>query len=265
MRVTEYTIENAPFDLRIGLVADLHERNGMQVLKALERESPDIVCFAGDTFERRYQMDDYAQIGEMPLLHRMLIHGAFWLNDSLYTLRGISRETSPGETYGLLENLKVPAFLSLGNHDPVLNDADREVLDRAGIRLLDNTHCTVDWMGQRIQIGGLSSKADTDWLEQFSALPGYKLLLCHHPEYYPLYMKEKNIDLILSGHVHGGQMRIAGRGVFAPGQGFFPRYHHGVYHNKMVVSAGCSDTTALPRWGNPCELVMVQLKKGEKR
>lgn len=265
MRITEYTIENAPFDLRIGLVADLHERNGLNVLKALEWEKPDIVCFAGDTFERRYRMEDYAQIGAMPLFQRMLIHGAFWINDRLYTLRGISKDTSPQETYSLLEGLKVPTFLSLGNHDPALNDEDREALHRAGIRLLDNTHCTVDWMGQQIRIGGLSSKPDTAWLEQYSSLPGYKLLLCHHPEYYPLYLKDKNLDLILSGHVHGGQIRIARQGLFAPGQGFFPQYYHGVYHNKMVVSAGCTDTTALPRWGNPCELVVVQLKKGDKR
>ena len=48
-------------------------------------------------------------------------------------------------------------------------------------------------------------------------------------------------------------------GIFAPDQGFLPRYHHGVYHGHMVVSAGCSNTSLLPRFGNPCEVVLVRL------
>ena len=67
-----------------------------------------------------------------------------------------------------------------------------------------------------------------------------------------------SIHLFLSGHCHGGQIRVCGRGIFAPGQGLFPRYHHGVYEGRLVVSAGCSNTASIPRWGNEPEVVVVR-------
>lgn len=64
---------------------------------------------------------------------------------------------------------------------------------------------------------------------------------------------------MLSGHAHGGQIRILGRGVFSPGQGLFPKYTKGIYEGRLVVSAGCSNTASIPRWGNPCEVVAIRL------
>ena len=49
------------------------------------------------------------------------------------------------------------------------------------------------------------------------------------------------------------------RGIFAPGQGLLPKYHHGVYDGRLVVSAGCSNTASIPRWGNETEVVIVRL------
>jgi predicted MPP superfamily phosphohydrolase len=94
---------------------------------------------------------------------------------------------------------------------------------------------------------------DTEWLKDCP--DGYKILLSHHPEYYPLI--EPYADLILSGHAHGGQFRLFGRGLFAPGQGFLPRYSKGMY-GKMCVSAGLTNTTWVPRINNPTELVIVE-------
>lgn len=96
---------------------------------------------------------------------------------------------------------------------------------------------------------------DTDWLNQFTTISGYHVLLSHHPEYYPLV--PEGVDLILSGHAHGGQWRIFGRGVWSPGQGLLPRWTRGVY-DRMVVSAGLSNTTWMPRIGNPTEVVYVE-------
>ena len=100
---------------------------------------------------------------------------------------------------------------------------------------------------------------DLRWLERFSAFQGFKLLLCHHPEYYPVYIKPLDIDIILSGHAHGGQWRLFGRGVFAPGQGLFPALTSGVYDNRLVVSRGLANTAGVPRIFNPTELVIVKL------
>ena len=99
---------------------------------------------------------------------------------------------------------------------------------------------------------------DMDFLERFAASPQYKVLLCHHPEYYQQ-LQSYPMDLILSGHCHGGQMRVCGRGIFAPGQGLFPKYHHGVYDGRLVVSSGCSNTARIPRWGNETEVVILRI------
>lgn len=266
MRIQEYSMEG-PVNLRIGLIADLHERNSRQVLDAVLRSRPDILCFAGDTFERVHIPWDKNHFSQMPLLHRLLCRVGYGINDVLERITGFSEQTDPQEVYDLLGELPraLPVFLSLGNHDSALSQTDLEVLRERGVPVLDNGCVSFLWENQRIWIGGLSTCPDLQWLDGFAAKPGYKLLLCHHPDYYPRYLEGKNIDLILAGHVHGGQIRLAGRGLFAPGQGLLPCYYRGIYHKKMVISAGCSNPVALPRLGNPCELVIVRLQKGKEK
>ena len=90
-------------------------------------------------------------------------------------------------------------------------------------------------------------------------LDGVKVLLCHKPEHYIKYLRTRALDLVVAGHAHGGQIRVAGRGVFSPGQGLFPRYTCGVVDGRMVISAGAGNPVHLPRWGNPCEVLRVTL------
>ena len=97
---------------------------------------------------------------------------------------------------------------------------------------------------------------DLDWLTDFCGVPEYKILLCHHPEYWPL-LRSRKLDLVLSGHAHGGQWRIMGRGVYAPGQGFFPKLTSGVVENRLLISRGLANTTIIPRINNPVEIVYV--------
>jgi predicted MPP superfamily phosphohydrolase len=115
-----------------------------------------------------------------------------------------------------------------------------------------------------IAFGGLASglvkdngKPDTDFLSRFASLDEPKVLISHHPEYYVKYIKELPIDLVVSGHAHGGQWRIFGRGVFAPGQGIFPKYTSGVIDNRCVISRGVGDHTVIPRIANPRELIII--------
>lgn len=103
-------------------------------------------------------------------------------------------------------------------------------------------------------------KPDTSWLHDFAASSGYHILLSHHPEYYPFI--PSSIDLVLSGHAHGGQWNYYSfkdrrwKGIFAPGQGLFPKYTSGMY-GKMIVSRGLANTTWVPRICNPTEVVYV--------
>ncbi len=164
-----------------------------------------------------------------------------------------------------------PTFCSLGNHERKFQGDLVPLIRETGAVLLDNT--ATDF--HEIHIGGLSSgydwneaqantketpKPDLVWLSKFAALDGYKILLSHHPEYYKPYIKALPIDLTLSGHAHGGQWRIFGRGIFAPGQGFFPKYTSGLYDGKLLVGRGLGDSHAFPpRINNKTEIIEVTL------
>ena len=102
-------------------------------------------------------------------------------------------------------------------------------------------------------------RTESKWLDDFEKEEGYKILLSHHPEYYKKYLKKRNIDLIVSGHAHGGQWRFFGRGVFAPGQGIFPKYTYGVHDGRFVISTGL-ERGGLPRFFNPIEVVFIKIK-----
>ncbi len=104
--------------------------------------------------------------------------------------------------------------------------------------------------------------AESAWLEEYEKEEGYKILLCHHPEYWSIrepMLRDMKFDLVLSGHAHGGQWQIFGRGIFAPGQGILPRYTCGVHYGpygRMIISRGLNNPYRIvPRWGNPCEVV----------
>lgn len=91
-----------------------------------------------------------------------------------------------------------------------------------------------------------------------------KLLISHRPEYIKTYQKN-NIDLVFSGHTHGGQIfiPIINRGLYIPGQGFFGRLAKGYYHYKntqMIISAGIGNETRMPRINNPGDINFITLK-----
>ena len=168
----------------------------------------------------------------------------------------------------------------------MFSDEDLRLLDPTGAVILDNTW--TDFNG--IQIGGLTSgnvlkyrryrenkperypyisskicsvkaRPDLPWLDRFEEREGYKLLLCHHPEYRDEYLKEKNIDLIVCGHAHGGQIRLFGQGLYAPGQGIFPKYTSGFYGN-MFVSRGLANTGwPIPRLFNRRQIVYLHFSE----
>jgi predicted MPP superfamily phosphohydrolase len=66
---------------------------------------------------------------------------------------------------------------------------------------------------------------------------------------------------VLSGHAHGGQIRIFGQGLFAPGQGILPRYTAGLHDGRLLISRGMANHTIIPRLFNPPEMLTVELKR----
>lgn len=196
----------------------------------------------------------------------VLVGGDF-IHDSEYFEKGL-------EVLARAAKMK-PTFVSLGNHERKFIGDLKPLIIKTGVTLLDNDATSF----RGIRIGGLSSgyaweeaqanmkqtpPPNLEFLQRFAALDGYKILLSHHPEYYKPYLWELPIDLVLSGHAHGGQWRFFGMGVFAPGQGFFPKYTSGLYRGKfgkLLVGRGLGDSHKFPpRINNKTEVIVVTLR-----
>lgn len=152
-----------------------------------------------------------------------------------------------------------PVFYSLGNHEWYFTDEDKALFSEHGVTVLDNADVEVAIKGKRIRVGGLSTRFDLDWLREYSRKSGYKILLCHHPEYYRKLIMNTELDtfdLVLGGHYHGGQWRVFNRAVYVPRLGVMMPDMVGQF-GKLIISAGAANSSSIPRLGNPCELVII--------
>ena len=73
------------------------------------------------------------------------------------------------------------------------------------------------------------------WLPDMAARGEFRLLMCHHPEYFARHIAPHDIDLTVAGHCHGGQVRIGHQGLYAPGQGILPKLTSGFYLDRKSV------------------------------
>lgn len=298
MITTRYKI-SAPVknSLRIALAADLHDRRGGEVLKRLKQEQPDLILAAGDILERCTEGESQYTKAEMDAWQGLrkknkIASGAMKTVMKIGYSMHEKHEFSEGIEFLKEASEIAPVFYSPGNHEWYFTKEDQKVFSEKRIFLLENEDICWNLVENRlvseqerghnsktgnvmkngcntgienvpekiIRIGGLATRYDLDWLHAYASKPGYKILICHHPEYYRRYIKDTEwdtFDLIVSGHVHGGQWRLGQHGVLAPGQGLFPKYCYGCYDKKLIVSAGLSNTACIPRFGNPTELVMI--------
>ena len=161
----------------------------------------------------------------------------------------------------------VPVFYSLGNHEVKYKYAGEwlQRIRESGATLLRDESCFF----RGIRIGGLSSRKgspDTAFLDRFEKEDGFRILLCHHPEVYRDYVRGRDIDFTVCGHAHGGQIQLFGRGLYAPGQGLFPKLTHGIHDGgKMMISRGMTNGAKprIPRINNPCELIILELENNK--
>lgn len=298
MITTRYKI-SAPVknSFRVALAADLHDRPGDEVLKRLKQEQPDLILAAGDILERCTEGESQYTKAEMDAWQGLrkknkIASGAMKTVMKIGYSMHEKHEFSEGIEFLKEASEIAPVFYSPGNHEWYFTKEDQKVFSEKRIFLLENEDicwnlvekCLVSEQERGhnsktgnvmkngcntgienvpekiIRIGGLATRYDLDWLHAYASKPGYKILICHHPEYYRRYIKDTEwdtFDLIVSGHVHGGQWRLGQHGVLAPGQGLFPKYCYGCYDKKLIVSAGLSNTARIPRFGNPTELVMI--------
>ena len=247
MTVTKHTLINKTLSLRLAFVSDLHSEPYEAILDGIRREKIDIILVGGD-----------------------VIHDKNHIEEGLSFLRAAAAIA--------------PTFCSLGNHELKVVERVRDRMIATGAVLLDDDFVTFGGL----VIGGLTSgfanakqgrlkktpKPNMDWLPRFCETEGVHILLSHHPEYYPRYLQDLPIELILSGHAHGGQWRVFGQGLFAPGQGFLPRFTAGAYrkhrrekktlmlspdHPLLIVSRGLANRSAVPRMNNPLEWHVLEM------
>ena len=173
-----------------------------------------------------------------------------------------------------------PVYYVNGNHESRVSgeyEKLKQGLTDAGVTILENSSADITIGDEAITLIGINDptfrmELVDDTMEQniahqlVNVIPdndNYKVLLAHRPEYFDVYAG--NVDLVLSGHAHGGQFRIPFiGGLVAPGQGFFPEYYEGSHikeNTEMIVSRGIGNSIIPFRINNKPEIIVAELTK----
>lgn len=249
---------------RIVQLTDIHsvrsKEQGQLIYDKTASEEPDVICITGDLVDSKY-----------------------------YASHGVEGEAL---TLDLVEQLLTlaPVYFVYGNHEMILLDdpernAFKVALEELGVHIINNEVAAfaLGNNGAEIWIAGIQDPStlykdpefayyDTN-AERMEAMldsvtegieeEDFVLLLSHRPEYLELY-DQYEVDVCLSGHAHGGQFRFPFiGGVYAPGQGFLPKYTVGVYETEdldMYVGTGIGNSVIPVRVFNPPEILTIVLE-----
>lgn len=171
---------------------------------------------------------------------------------------------------------KYPIYYISGNHEERSGKAEiyKNRLIDMGVIVLANQSIDIDKSGHVITLSGVNDYVSfRDYLEYNHTLSSlksdnYNILLSHRPEHFEIYTSIA-YDLILSGHAHGGQIRLPFiGGILSPDQGFFPEYDAGSAvkdESTIIVSRGLGNSIFPLRVNNPPELVLITLNPSESK
>lgn len=173
-----------------------------------------------------------------------------------------------------------PVYISMGNQEIEYMESTgndlKKLFSEENVIVLDKEYRDIMVKGQQLRIGGVygyclperyeSNEDEVGFLREFEMTDSYKILLSHLPYAWTTYgfTSDYDIDLIFTGHVHGGQVILPFvGGLYDPEVGFFPGELKGIYNeNNTVValSSGLgSDTEGLPRFNNIPEIVVLRI------
>lgn len=248
----DYTTEKTSKDIEIVVLSDLHDHlfgpNNEQLVKKVKEQEPDLILLAGD------MLNENSAASAVPC--------------------------------SLICNLKetAPVCAVFGNHEKVYMEKHPELIaemEAAGAQFLDKEYVDLEIKGMVLRIGGLYDYAfglnDTaeispenrltkEFLQEFQNTDRLKIMVSHRPDSFIFgdASVSWDIDLVVSGHDHGGQVvfPFAG-GLYGGDQGWFPEYVHGMSakdNMAIFVTSGLgSNSQKLPRFNNPPEIAVIHL------
>lgn len=233
----------------IAQVSDLHNAEfgggNRELLAILEEAEPDLIAITGDLIDSR-------RTDPAPAL--AFLEGAVELAPVCYVTG--NHEFRAYDAYqDLKSQMEELGVIVLENESMVLEEVPLRVigLDDPSFGVRSDPSATPEQILQ----GALTALAPQAGEEDLRTV-----LLAHRPEYVELYAQH-GADLVLSGHAHGGQVRLPGvGGLYAPGQGFLPAYTSGLYQigeTSLVVSRGLGNSLFPLRVNNRPEVVLVKL------
>ena len=252
LELNTYTVTSArlpeSFDgYRIAHVSDLHNaemgEDNEKLLAMLREADPDMIAITGDLIDSR--------------------------NTNVEIALQFAQEA-----------MKIaPCYYVSGNHEARVNEYEelKTGLKSAGVIILEDTQTEISIEGQTITLIGVNDPSfQTDYLfgdsetvmnskltELHTDGEAFTILLSHRPELFDAYA-EHDVDLVLSGHAHGGQFRLPFiGGVVAPNQGLFPEYDAGIYtdgNTNMLVSRGIGNSILPFRINNRPEVILIELQ-----
>ena len=247
LEVNTYTISSnrlpKAFDgFAIAHISDFHNTNiGDKVLDKLDDTNVDIIVITGDIID--------------------------------------SRNTQPEIALEFVEELmkKAPCYYVSGNHEGRIDvyPAFKEDMKDLGVYVLEDERVEVKKDNDVISLIGVDDPSfQTDYLfgddvtvmsTKLDQLKNeqYTILLSHRPELFDVYV-EYDMDVVFSGHAHGGQFRLPFiGGLVAPNQGLFPKYDAGLFvedNTHMIVSKGIGNSIIPMRFNNRPEVIVIELQ-----
>ena len=191
-----------------------------------------------------------------------------------------SRKTNIDVAISFIKRIKdiAPIYFVTGNHEARISKYGtlKEKLEKEAVIVLDNKTEVLEINDAKINLIGINDpnmsyhpyaldneKIKNELTDTNYDKNNYSILLSHRPELFDTYVDSK-LDLVLTGHAHGGQVRIPFIGwLISPNQGFFPKYTGGKFkedNTNMIVSRGIGNSIIPFRVNNIPELVVVKLK-----
>lgn len=258
LSVTHYAVsaEKLTAPIRIVQLTDLHNSEfgdcNERLVRKVSKQEPDLILITGDLLNQNEEGTDIAT---------ELIEGLCQI---------------------------APVYVSYGNHEVTYEEnygVDlRAAYTAVGATVLEFNQIDVEVNGQTLRLGGVygyclpakyvspghEREKESRFLENFQDTERYTIFLCHMPVSWIQYgsLEAWDIDCILSGHVHGGQVRLPWiGGLWAPDQGWFPGRESGLYWSEdgqrvMVLSRGLGNTEKMPRINNVPEVLVLDLMPG---